>query len=120
MINPIAAVRLLEKRSSVTECFTKLIDELDLLQRGIEHRFAEPFYLHENIIRTIRDHSAEMTEFINSSNDVVDLISNLHSFIINYETVHRSLAHENYVQFYNDEVKNEKIENETYFIDRRY
>ena len=61
-----------------------------------------------------------MIGFINLSNDVADLISNLHFFIINYETMHKSFAHENYVQSYNDEVKDEKIENETYFIDRRY
>ena len=61
-----------------------------------------------------------MTEFVNSSKNVIDLINNLHFSIINYETMHRLFAHENYVQFYNDEMKNNEIENEMFFIDRRY
>ena len=61
-----------------------------------------------------------MTELVNSSNDVIDLINNLHFSIINYETVHRSFAYENYVQFYNDKMKNDEIENKMFFIDRRY
>ena len=68
----------------------------------------------------IRNHLTLMTEFVNSSKNVIDLINNLHFLIINYETVHRSFAHENYVQFYNDEMKNDEIENEMFFIDRRY
>ena len=61
-----------------------------------------------------------MTEFINSSNNVVDLINNLHLSIINYKTVHRLFVHENYVQSYNDEMKKNEVEIETFFIDRRY
>ena len=61
-----------------------------------------------------------MTEFVNSSKNVIDLINNLHFSIINYETVHKSFAHENYVQFYNNEMKNDEIKNEMFFIDRRY
>ena len=61
-----------------------------------------------------------MTEFDNLSKNVIDLINNLHFLIISYETMHRSFAHENYVQFYNNEMKNDKIENEMFFIDRRY
>ena len=49
-----------------------------------------------------------MIEFVNSSKNVIDLINSLHSSIINYETVHKSFAHENYVQFYNDEMKKMK------------
>ena len=93
---------------------------MNFLQRNLKNYVAKIFYLHENIIRTIRNHSALMTELVNSSNDVIDLINNLHFSIINYETVHRSFAHENYVQFYNDEMKNDEIENEMFFIDRRY
>ena len=61
-----------------------------------------------------------MTEFVNLSNDVIDLINNLHFSIINYETMHKSFAYENYVQFYNDEIKNDEIKNEIFLIDRRY
>ena len=61
-----------------------------------------------------------MTEFVNLLNDVINLINNLHFSIINYETVHKSFAHENYMQFYNDEMKNDEIKNEMFFIDRRY
>ena len=61
-----------------------------------------------------------MTEFVNLSNDVIDLINNLHFLIINYKTVHRSFGHKNYVQFYNDKMKNNEIKNEIFFIDRRY
>ena len=85
-----------------------------------KNQFSKLFYLRENIIRTIRNHSALITEFVNLSKNVIDLINNLHFSIINYETVHRSFAHENYVQFYNNEMKNDKIENEMFFINRRY
>ena len=61
-----------------------------------------------------------MIKFVNLLNDVIDLINNLYFSIINYETVHKSFAHENYVQFYNDEITNDEIENEIFFIDRRY
>ena len=61
-----------------------------------------------------------MTEFVNSSKNVIDLIKNLHFSIINYEIVHRSFAHKNYVQFYNNEMKKNDVENEMFFIDRRY
>ena len=105
---------------STSECFVKLIEDMDLLQRNLRNQFAKAFYLHENIIRAIRGHSALMAGFVNSSNDVVGLINNLHFSIINYEAVHRSLAHENYVQFYNDEMKSDEAENEMFFINRRY
>ena len=105
---------------STFECLIKLIENINFLQRNLKNQFAKFFYLRENIIRAIRNHSALMTELVNSSKNVVDLINNLHFSIINYETVHRSFAHENYVQFYNDEMKNDEIENEMFFIDRRY
>lgn len=105
---------------STSECFVKLIDDMNFLQRNINNQFIKSFYLRENIIRTIWNHSALMIEFINSSNDLIDLINNLHFSIINYETMHKSFAHENYVQFYNDETKKNEIENKTFFINRRY
>ena len=93
---------------------------MNFLQRNLKNQFSKSFYLRENIIRAIRNHSALMTEFVNSSKNIIDLINNLHFSIINYETVHKSFAYENYVQFYNDEMKNDEIENEMFFIDRRY
>ena len=105
---------------STFEYFVKLIENINLLQRNLKNQFAKIFYLRENIIRTIWNHSTLMTEFVNSSNDVINLIKNLHFSIINYETMHRSFVHENYVQFYNDEMKNDEIENKMFFIDRRY
>ena len=105
---------------STFECFVKLIENMNFLQRNLKNQFSKSFYLRENIIRTIRNHSALMTEFVNSSKNVIDLINNLHFLIINYETMHKSFAHENYVQFYNDETKNDEIKNEMFFIDRRY
>ena len=93
---------------------------MNFLQRNLKNQFAKTFYLREKIIRTIQNHSALMTELVNSLNDIVDLINNLHFSIINYETMHRSFAHKNYMQFYNDEIKNDKIENKMFFIDRRY
>ena len=93
---------------------------MNFLQRNLKNQFAKFFYLRENIIRTIQNHSTLMTEFVNLSNDIIDLINNLHFSIINYKTVHRSFAHENYMQFYNDEMKNNEIENKMFFIDRRY
>ena len=61
-----------------------------------------------------------MIEFVNSSKNVIDLINNLHFSIINYETMHKSFAYENYVQFYNDKMKNDEIKNKMFFINRRY
>ena len=105
---------------STSECFVKLIENMNFLQQNLKNQFAKIFYLRKNIIWTIWNHSTLMIEFVNSSNDVIDLINNLHFSIINYETVHKSFAHENYVQFYNNEMKNDEIENEMFFIDRRY
>ena len=34
--------------------------------------------------------------------------------------MHKSFAHKNYVQFYNEKMKNDEIENEMFFIDRCY
>ena len=102
------------------ECFVKLIDEFDFLQRNIKNQFAKFFYLRENIIRTIWNYSTLMIEFVNLSKNVIDLINSLHFSIINYETMHKSFAHENYVQFYNDEMKKNETENEMFFINRRY
>ena len=50
-----------------------------------------------------------MIEFINLSNDVINLINNLYFLIINYKTVYKSFAHKNYEQFYNDIKKKNKI-----------
>ena len=93
---------------------------MNFLQRNLKNQFSKSFYLRENIIQTIRNHSTLMTEFVNLSKNVIDLINNLHFSIINYEAVHRLFAHKNYMQFYNDEMKNDEIENEMFFINRRY
>ena len=61
-----------------------------------------------------------MIKFINLSNDVINLINNLHFLIINYETMYKLFAYKNYVQIYNDEIKNDEIKNEIFFINRRY
>ena len=34
--------------------------------------------------------------------------------------MHRSFVHENYMQFYNNKMKNNEIKNEMFFIDCRY
>ena len=93
---------------------------MNFLQRNLKNQFSKSFYLRENIIRTIQNHSTLMIEFVNSSKNVIDLINNLHFSIINYETVHKSFAHENYMQFYNNKMKNDEIKNKIFFIDRRY
>ena len=93
---------------------------MNFLQRNLKNQFAKIFYLRENIIRTIQNHLILIIEFVNLSNDVINLINNLFFLIINYKTVHRLFAYENNIQFYNDEMKNDEIENEMFFIDRRY
>ena len=103
-----------------SEYFVKLIDNMNFLQQSLENQFANFFYLCKNIIQTIQNHLTLMTEFVNLSNDVIKLINNLYFSIINYETVHKSFAHENYVQFYNNKMKNDEIENEIFFIDCCY
>ena len=100
--------------------FNKIDRKHEFFITKFKKSIREIFYLRENIIRTIQNHSTLIIEFVNSSNDVIDLINNLHFLIINYEAVHKSFAHKNYMQFYNDEMKNDKIENEMFFIDRRY
>ena len=92
----------------------------NILQQNIKNQLAKFFYLRKNIIRTIRNHLTLMTEFINSSKNVIDLINNLHFLIINYEIMHKSFAQENYVQFYNDKMKKNDVEHKMFFIDRRY
>ena len=105
---------------STFECFVKLIDDINFLQRNLKNQFAKTFYLRKNIIQTIQNYLTLMIEFVNLFNDVIDLINNLYFFIINCETVHKSFVHENYMQFYNDKIKNDKIENKMFFIDCRY
>ena len=105
---------------STFECLMKSIENMNFLQRNLKNQFANFFYLRENIIRIVWNHLTLIIEFVNSSNDVIDLINNLYFLIINYKTVHRSFTHENYVQFYNDKMKNDEIENKMFFIDRRY
>ena len=61
-----------------------------------------------------------MIKFVNLSNNICNLINNLHFLIINYETVHKLFAYKSYMQFYNDEIKNNKTENEMFFINRYY
>ena len=100
--------------------FNKIDQKHKFFTTKFKKSIREIFYLRENIIWTIRNHSTLIIEFVNSSNDVINLINNLHFSIINYETVYRSFAHENYVQFYNDEIKNNEIKNKMFFIDRRY
>ena len=34
--------------------------------------------------------------------------------------MHKLFAYKNYMQFYNNETKNDKIKNKIFFIDRRY
>ena len=103
----------------IIECFQKLIFEIDMLQRKIGLEFVESFYFRENMIRAIRDHSVLFIDLINPSENVPSFVNSLHSFIVNYETVHKTSQLKNYVQFYNDEEENRK-KNETYFVDRHY
>ena len=100
-LNEIIAVNFI---FSTFECLTKLIIEIDLLQRKIESKMMKPFHLKENIIRAVRGHSALLTGLTISSDSVSGLVSNLHSSIVNYEAVHRPSQQRNYVQSYNDEM----------------
>ena len=102
------------------DCFRKLITEIDMLQRKIGLEFTEPFYFRENIIRAVRGHFALFIDLINPSKNVLGLVNSLHSFIVNYEAVHKTPQLKNYVQFYNDEEKKNEEKNETYFVDRHY
>lgn len=61
-----------------------------------------------------------MIEFINLSSNIINVINNLYFFFVNYKAMHKLFAHKNYMQFHNDEIKNEKIENKMYFINCRY
>ena len=101
---------------TIFERFVKLIDKFDFLQRNIKNQFAKFFYLRKNIIQTIWNHSTLMIKFVNSSKNVIDLINNLHFLIINYEIVHKSFTHENYIQFYNDKMKKKTKLKTKYFL----
>ena len=94
---------------------------MNILQRNINFQFDDQFHFRKNIIRIVRDHSAFLIELINSIDDVINFVNNLQNSIINYETMHRFFPHEIYVQFYkNDEKKENKTENKTYYINRSY
>ena len=84
--------------------FCEIDQKHEFFATKFKKSICEIFYLRKNIIRTIRNHLTLINKFVNLSNDVIDLINNLYFLIINYETVHKSFAHENYVQFYNDEM----------------
>ena len=100
-LNEIIAVNFI---LSTSECFTKLIIKIDLLQRKIESKMMKSFHLRKNIIRTIRGHSALLIELTISSDNVSSLVSNLHLSIVNYEAMHKPPQQRNYVQFYNDKM----------------
>ena len=105
-LNEIIAVNFI---LSTFEYFIKLITEIDLLQRRIESKMMKSFHLKKNIIRAVRKHSALLIELTVSSDNVLSLVSNLYSSIVNYKAVHKPSQQKNYVQFYNDEMwKNEK------------
>ena len=85
--------------------------EIDIIQRDIDSAYHDSVHLRENIIRTCRDHSALVVNFINLIFDTLELINNLYAFIINYEAVHKFVQ-----QSYLRENESEK----TYFTDRQY
>ena len=82
---------------STSKYLTKLVIEIDLLQRKIESKMMKLFHLRKNIIRTIRGHSALLIELTVSSNSVSSLVNNLYSSIVNYEAVHKPSQQKNYV-----------------------
>ena len=94
---------------STVECFRKLVIKMNILQRNIDFQFDDQFHFRKNIIRIVRDHSAFLIKFINSTNDVINFVSNLQNSIINYETMHKLSTHEIYVQFYKNNEKKMKL-----------
>jgi hypothetical protein len=53
---------------------------------------------------------------INSISNIFELVNNLYAFIVNYESVHKSIKQSNYMKSY----KNEDEEKKTYFVNRQY
>ena len=76
--------------SSTIECFRKLYDELDTLQKNIDSEFHEFKHFRENIVQTCRNHFALITTLIKSVDKPFVLIKNLYVFIINHETIQKS------------------------------
>ena len=71
--------------------------------------------MRENIIRACRDQSALIIKLFNALMNVVDLINNLNTSIVNYEAVNKSN-----VQIYMQTQKENDNNNETWIVDRQY
>lgn len=94
-----------------------MIDEIDVLQRGIDIQFQSFDHFRKAIIRSCRGHSAFAQNLFASFFENSVFIINLNFFIIIYEVVHRFLQHKNYVQFYNE---GNEMNEKTYFVNRQY
>ena len=76
--------------TSTTKCLRKLCLKLNILQKKIDEAYQKQTHLRENIIRACRDHSALIIKLFNAPMNVVDLINNLNTSIVNYEAVNKS------------------------------
>ena len=105
---------------TISECLTKLFDEMDQLQRNIGPQFSGSFHLREAIIRAVRGHPALLPGLTVPAVEPAELINNLHTSIVNYEAVHKPPQHGGYVQSYNGDVEEDEGRSEAYYTARQY
>ncbi len=94
------------------ECLRKMCSQMNTIQRDVNSAYHDSIRLRKNIIRICKDHLVLIFALINSSMNTLILMNTLQSSIINYETVRKFFAHQQYHQ--NDEI------DDHYFIDRQY
>ena len=75
---------------STTKCLRKLCLKLNILPKKINKTYQKQTHLRENIIRACRDYSALNIKLFNAFMNVVDLINNLNTSIVNYKIVNKS------------------------------
>ncbi len=63
--------------------------EMNIIQKDLNSAFDDSIQLRKNIIRICRNHFALINELNNASIYIFDLINNLHTNVMNYETIRK-------------------------------
>ena len=102
---------------TTTECLCKLCTNLETIQRGLDPAYYGPVHLRENIICACKGHPALANSLTNPPPDTSELVNNLYTSIVNYETVHKPFSvQQTYVQYDDDD----DDDYESWFTDRQY
>ena len=72
------------------ECLKKLCIKIDMIYRKFESTFQYSIHHRKTIIKTCRIRLTNAIDLTNSAENTSNFINNMHFFLINYETMHKS------------------------------